>query len=93
MVAFYATFLAIGALLRVKVAPTLRVLIDILYFLPSFFYLVLLYAFPGVPLSSLGAAESTDPTCIFGLQGSCWIAVKPENIIDRLSPLLLLALW
>ena len=93
MAAFYATLLAIGAILRLKVAPTLRVIINILYFLPSFFYLVLLYAFPEVPLSSHGAAESTELTCVFGLQGSCWMAVKLENVIDRVSPILLLALW
>jgi hypothetical protein len=93
MAAFYATHLAAGAIVRLKVVPTLRVIINIFYFLPSLFYLVSLYALSEVPIPSLRAAEITELTCIIGLHGSCWMTMRLEDIIDRLSPILLLALW
>jgi hypothetical protein len=98
MATFYAVLLAMGAILRLKVTPTLRVIINILYLLPSFFYLVLLFPFVAeVPLSSLRVEGAVDKelTCIFRLsQETCGMALKLGNIVvDRGSPIILVVLW
>jgi hypothetical protein len=87
------TLLATGAILELKVVPTLRVIMNILYLLPSFFYLILLYTYPEVPHLGIERAIDNEFTCIFGLEGSCLIAVKLGYIIDRVAPIILLALW
>jgi hypothetical protein len=85
--------LAMSVIVGLKVAPTVRVIINIFYSLPSFFYLVLLYFFPEVPLSSLSGIVDEELSCGFGLRGSCWQAMRLSNIADRVSLIMLLALW
>jgi hypothetical protein len=68
-------------------------IINILYFLPSFFYLVLLYTFPEAPHLDVKRAIDDEFTCIFAVEGSCLILAKLGYIIDRVAPIILLALW
>jgi hypothetical protein len=81
--------LAISDILQLKLAPTLRIFINILYFIPNFFYLAVFYSFPEV----LEGVVPEEFTCIFGLGESCWMAVRLGSIINQVSPVILMALW
>jgi hypothetical protein len=81
--------LVISAILQLKVAPTLRIFINILYFIPSFFYLAVFYSIPEV----LEDVVPEEFTCIFGLGESCWMVVRLGSIISRVSPVILMTLW